>query len=157
MADIILKDRYGNNMSFESVPAVKIPTADGGTQIYSKGELVDGVSVDLDFTNGDMTVTAGEGKLFDTVTIKKPSQLVENNIAEGVEIAGIIGTCKGGSGDFDFDDENLKYFTYNIDIENKVIMLYSVLYDVIYANTGSYDVNIPNKMGNYDVVMVSEG
>lgn len=38
MADIILKDLYGNDQIYEGVEKVKLRTADGGTQIFSIGE-----------------------------------------------------------------------------------------------------------------------
>ena len=61
----------------------------------------------------------------------------------------------GGGGDFDTTDENLKYFTYQVDGETKQIFLHSILYADLYAATGSYDVTIPNKIGGYDVVIVT--
>lgn len=56
----------------------------------------------------------------------------------------------------DFSDENLKYFTYQIDGEANTITLFTILYDVIYANTGSYDVTIPDTIAGFNVVIKSE-
>lgn len=55
-------------------------------------------SVALDFSGGDMEVTPNEGEAFSKVTIPKPETLVAGNIAEGVTVAGILGTHSGGSG-----------------------------------------------------------
>lgn len=55
-------------------------------------------SVALDFSGGDMEVTPNEGEAFSKVTIPQPETLVAENIAEGIDIAGIIGTFAGGGG-----------------------------------------------------------
>lgn len=115
------------------------------------------VSVSLDFANNDvMTITPEEGFLFSQVDVEKPENLVPENIALGVNIAGIEGQFSGGSdGDsFDFSDINLKWLTYQLDPTNKIIYLYSILYDKLYENTGSCDVTIPNQIGGFDVIIV---
>lgn len=117
--------------------------------------LLENMEVPLDFSNGDMLVEVPDGYAVKSAIIKQPENLKPENIAEGVEISGIVGTLVSGGGGFDFDDENLKYFVFNFDIENKSIILHQILYDVIYAETGSYDVTIPNKLGNFDVVIKS--
>ena len=60
--------------------------------------VIDNVEIALDFSNGDLTERLPEGYSANSVTIFKPDTLVAENIAEGVTIAGIVGTHKGGSG-----------------------------------------------------------
>lgn len=55
-------------------------------------------TVELDFSAGDMEVTPETGKVFSKVTIQKPETLVPENIAEGVNIANVIGTLVTGGG-----------------------------------------------------------
>lgn len=112
---------------------------------------------DLTFAGGESFVVepSSAEKVISKVTISPPSMLVPENIAKGVTIAGIEGTFAGGGGG-DFSDENLKYFTYQIDGEANTITLFSILYDVIYANTGSYDVTIPDTIAGFSVVIKSE-
>ena len=50
------------------------------------------LSVDLDFSDGGMTFTPESGKVFSKVSIPAPSNLLPENIAKDVNIAGIIGT-----------------------------------------------------------------
>lgn len=56
-------------------------------------------TIDIDFKNGDMQVAADAGKAMSSVRIPKPATLLPENIAEGIEIAGIVGTHVGGSAD----------------------------------------------------------
>lgn len=95
MPDIVLKDRDGNPVTHEGVNAMKVLLADGTEQIMTPGEAEE-KTVALDFSEGDMEVLPEDGKLFTAVDILKPETLVPANIAEGVDIAGIIGTLKGG-------------------------------------------------------------
>lgn len=54
--------------------------------------------VTLDFSEGDMEVVPDAGKLFSKVSIPVPGNLIPENIAKDVEIAGITGTHEGGGG-----------------------------------------------------------
>lgn len=108
----------------------------------------------LAFSEGTYVVEpTAQGKVMSKVTIKQPENLVPENIAAGVEVAGVVGTHVGGGGEIDFSDPNFQFFTYQIDVTNKQITLYSILYAVLYEITGSCDVNIPNKIGGLDVVI----
>lgn len=73
-------------------------TASHTVEIYQGEEQFTGVetSVDLDFSAGDMEVTPNEGEAFSKVTIPQPDTLVAGNIAEGVTVAGILGTLASG-------------------------------------------------------------
>lgn len=214
MPEFKLKDRDGKEQTYNR-DVITVPGTNGEKLPFSYGEAQSEVPIELDFTDGDMEVTAGNGTLVKSAVIKKPTDLepenvryskkiggvvgtflgdteeiivdgdtelnfsegdfvikptdetkviskttitkpinlTPENIAEGVEIAGIIGTMGGGGGGFTLDDEVLKYFTYTIDGDKKTITLFSVNYSSIYANTGSYDVNIPDKICGLDVII----
>lgn len=54
--------------------------------------------VALSMAEGDQVISpSAEGKVLSSVTVAKPETLIPENIAEGVDIAGIIGTFAGGS------------------------------------------------------------
>lgn len=95
MADIVLKDRDGNDVTYAGVESVLLHTADGGTQVFHKGEPQE-KTVELDFSEGWMRVLPDSGKVLKKVTIAQPDTLTPGNIAEGVNIAGIVGTLAGG-------------------------------------------------------------
>lgn len=61
------------------------------------------LEVALDFSGGDtMEFTPEEGVAYSRVTIPKPENLTPENIAEGLDIAGVVGTlAAGGGGDID--------------------------------------------------------
>ena len=113
-------------------------------------------TVELDFSGGDIIVTAEEKKPFESVIIQRPEMLTPGNIAKDVEIAGIVGMLSGG-GELDLEGDFLKYVVYQIDDKKKEIIICGILYSELYADTGSYDVNIPASFGAYSVVLNSEG
>lgn len=96
MPDIVLKDRTGEPQTYAGVEQVKLNTADGGVQIFTAGEPEE-KAVSLDFSAGDMEILPSEGKLLTKVGIAKPETLTPENVAEGVEIAGVTGTFAGGA------------------------------------------------------------
>lgn len=96
MAEVIIKNRDGEDLTFSGVKAVKLNTTDGGTQIFSEGVAMEGVEIEPDFSAGDQNVIAADGYLVKSAVIKKPDTLLPKNIVEGVEIAGVTGTAKGG-------------------------------------------------------------
>ncbi len=104
----------------------------------------------LNFSEGDFVISpSAETKVMSKATITKPTNLTPENIAEGVEIAGIVGTNKGIT-----DDNFLKYFTYTLDINSKTITLQSILYSEILKNEGNiYNITIPDKIAGFDVII----
>lgn len=62
----------------------------------NSGEVVDDLEIVPDFSAGDYKVVSPTGLLVRSAIIKKPKTLVPDNIAEGVEIAGVVGTHVGG-------------------------------------------------------------
>lgn len=111
MADIILKDRLGVNQTYKGVEKVKLNTSDGGTQIFSKGDTLERIPIDLDFTGGDQTINAPEGYLVKSAIIRKPENLKPENIVKDVDIAGIVGTSEGGGGGNSSESDDTKYHT----------------------------------------------
>jgi hypothetical protein len=80
---------------------LQVDTSDGGTALYvheSQVSVPVAKTVDLDFSGGDMVVTPEEGKVFSSLNIPAPENLIPQNIAEGVNIAGIIGAMVAGAG-----------------------------------------------------------
>lgn len=95
---IIVRDRDGVKHEYEGIETVTFDTTDGGKQVFSKGQAIEGVEVELDFSDGDHPIYAPDGTLVKSAIIKKPVDLVPENIAQGVTIAGIEGTHQGGGG-----------------------------------------------------------
>lgn len=94
---IVLKDFNGNDSEpILGVEKVKLNTSDGGTVIFSKGEAVENVPIELNFAGGDMAITADKGTLVKSAVIKKPVDLVPENIVKGACIAGVEGNSTGG-------------------------------------------------------------
>lgn len=208
---IVLYDRLGAPITYEGVDTITTDTPESGEQVvFTYGEVVNGVeveldlqngnqtlsvpygnllrkavikkpdtlipenirkdvsiggvtgtlvgtgvekTVELDMTDGDQTIEPDEDTLLSKVVVTKPNTLVPENIAKGIEIGGVTGTASVS--DFDFSDEKLKYLCYQIDTLNKQIILTGILYERLYEDTGNYDVDIPDKIGNYDVVIMS--
>lgn len=56
------------------------------------------VTVDLAMADGDQVIApSADGKVLSHVVVKRPDTLVPENIAEDVDIGGVIGSFKGGS------------------------------------------------------------
>lgn len=96
--EIVLKYFSGEEKKFSGIEMVELKTSDGGTQLFSKGEAVENVPIVLDFSEGDQIVTAPDGMLVKSAVIQTPPNLVPENIPEGIDIAGILGTRKDGGG-----------------------------------------------------------
>lgn len=87
-----IRDKTG---SAETMTPAEFPEKIGEIQVNTY-EAVE-TTVELDFSEGDMVVVPEEGKLFEEVNILTPENLIPENIAEGVDIAGVIGTLAVGS------------------------------------------------------------
>lgn len=72
-------------------------TVAGVTGEY-EGELpeTEEMTIPADFSAGDMVLEPSEGKYLAKATVQMPETLIPENIAEGVDIAGIIGTALAG-------------------------------------------------------------
>lgn len=87
---IVIKNPNGRSVTYGEYNKLLINRASGEKTIYSMGEAENG-TVELDFSKGDITVKPDEGKLWNEVEIAVPEGLVAENIAKGVEIAGVVG------------------------------------------------------------------
>ena len=120
---IVVKDRYGDDITHTGASAIRVKTLDGYTKDFIDSNLIPdpvGCDIQLDFTNGDMEVNPDEGTVFSNVTIRQPENLVSENIAEGTVIAGIPGSHKSGGGGND---------------KAKPIRFYNAYGDVVYGFT----------------------
>lgn len=104
MPDVKMKGWSGNEFTYQNVPKVWLESADSTEETpvlvpYTYGEAVS-KTVEPDFSAGDMEVPIADGELVTELTIAKPETLVPENVANGVNIAGVVGTYDGGgSGD----------------------------------------------------------
>lgn len=85
-------------------------------------------SIPMDFTGDNLEITpSSDDKFISKVTIEKPENLVPENIAEGVDIAGIVGTFAGGavkiaSGTFTSTSTNT--ITHNLGVVPDILILF---------------------------------
>ena len=90
------------------------------------------VTVALNLANGNQTVLPSEGKVLSSVTIEKPATLLPENVAEGVDIAGVIGTLAASGGGIKFACGSFtptsKYnyvFTHDLGVVPDFVFVYS--------------------------------
>lgn len=154
--DMLVKSaviRKPDDLSSENIRKGKNVAGIEGNFIGDTEELIIGEAegeTPLNFAEvGQVTFAPStDDKVFSQVTVKKPEMLMPENIAEGVEIAGVVGAFKGGG-----LEDLMRYFQCQIDPVAGTITLYQIHYDLIYADTGSYDVTIPDKLGGLDVII----
>ncbi|MBR5305933.1 MAG: hypothetical protein IKU47_03330 [Oscillospiraceae bacterium] len=97
MPDIVLKNILGQDVVYQGIDTVKLKCTEGNEQVFSHGVAVEGIEIPVDFSQGDMPISAGDGYLVKNAVVKKPETLLPENILADVNIAGIIGTATGGS------------------------------------------------------------
>ena len=104
----ISPDFSGGDMPFEApegyvVRSATIKKPEGAEQVIAKGQTLAGISgayvtpgtakeIEPDFSGGDQIVTAEGDERWSEVTVKKPEGLVPENILNGVDVAGVIGS-----------------------------------------------------------------
>ena len=91
----------------------------------------------LDFSGGDMEVVPTTGNVISKVTIPQPENLLPENIAEGVNVAGIVGVLAASGGDpSDIGAEKYLYAQYaEVDLPNaESIKPYAFYYDTVLTN-----------------------
>lgn len=96
MPNIKLKGQTGEVLTYEDVERVYFDSADqdGEVVYYTHGQAVS-KAVEPNFASGDMNVPIADGELVTELTIEKPETLVAENIANGVEVAGVKGSFIG--------------------------------------------------------------
>lgn len=93
---IILYDRTGAAVTYENVETITTDTPDSGVQaVFTHGEVMQGVEVELALAEGDQTLSVPEGYLVKEAVIKKPETLLPENIRKDVSIGGVTGTLIG--------------------------------------------------------------
>lgn len=102
MADISLRDRNGNKVEYPGIERIQLNTVEGETAEFVDAttipQVLEDVPITLDFSGGNQTILAADGTVVKSAIIEKPTNLVPQYIAEGVDIAGIIGTLAAGGG-----------------------------------------------------------
>lgn len=102
MADIVLRDRNGKQVEYPGVDRIRLnTTGNEAVEFVDPGLIPESVEKDvtqeeLNFANGAITLTPENGQVFSSVNIPVPDNLKADNVAEGVNIAGIIGTLAAG-------------------------------------------------------------
>lgn len=100
MADIVLKDRDGKDVTYTGIQTVTFDTTTEGEQAtFTEGVAVEDTPIMLDLSEGDQQVTMPEGYLAKSAVIKKPDELVAENIRKGVTIAGVTGDMEADTED----------------------------------------------------------
>lgn len=99
--DAIILSYSQNPDIYKDIPKVWLTHPDSTEEApvlvpFTYGEAVS-KTVELDFSGGDMTVPIADGELVTDLTITKPENLLPENIAKDVEIAGIVGELIAGS------------------------------------------------------------
>ena len=102
MPDIKIKGWSGTEFAYQDVPKIWLNAAESTEESpvlvpYTYGEAVS-KTVEPDFSAGDMAVEIPDGELVTGLTITKPETLIPENIAAGVNIAGVLGSFSGGAG-----------------------------------------------------------
>lgn len=92
--NIILKDRNGNDIEYQGIDRIRLRTASGGVKEFVNVKTAE-KTVDPDFSNGDIEITADDGTLITKVTVEKPDELLPENIRKGTKIAGVTGDFIG--------------------------------------------------------------
>ena len=104
MANVTTEDYSGAKNTHAGVETVGLYNEAGDEEVFVHESLVATPvekTVEVDWSGGDMVVTPEAGQAFSGVNIPVPANLIPSNIAEGVNIAGIIGTLVVGSGSGD--------------------------------------------------------
>lgn len=114
-----------------------------------EGNFIEGVEITPDFSEGDQTFTAPDGYGVKSGVIKKPENLLPENIKDGENVAGVVGTHKGGG---EMDDENLLNFIYTINPQDSYISVVNMNADrIIETSSDPSNVYIPDTIAGYSV------
>lgn len=93
---IVLYDRTGAPVTHEAVDTITTDTPEEGIQaIFTYGEVMEGVKVELALADGNQTLSVPKGYLVRKAVIKKPETLLPENIRKDVNIGGVTGTLIG--------------------------------------------------------------
>lgn len=156
--DAVILNYSQTPVNYEGVPKVWLTHPDSTEEApvlvpFTYGEAVS-KTVEPDFSGGYMEVPIADGELVTGLTITKPVDLVPEKIAAGEYIAGVGPGTHQGEGVGGELDSNIKYFQVAINPDAGTVTIYKILYDLIYEDTGSYDVVIPDTINGCAVTIV---
>ena len=92
MADVVLLDGRGEARTYYGVTEVVLDTTTDGVKAYFQEGTLSQPTFNLDFSNGNQTISAPTGMLMHQATISQPATFIPENIKDGVVIAGVSGT-----------------------------------------------------------------
>ena len=70
MADVILKNILGQDVTYSGIDTVKLKNTEGGEETFSHGVAVEDVPINLELANGEtQTITANEGELIKSAIV----------------------------------------------------------------------------------------
>ena len=84
-----------SNITAENIKSGVSILGVNGTLEVAKGE--EEKTLALSMASGNQVITPTSGKVMNKVTITKPSTLIAENIKNGIDIGGVIGTYEGSS------------------------------------------------------------
>ncbi len=98
--DAVILNYSQNPVTYKAVPKVWLTHPDSTEEApvlvpFTYGELVEGTEIVPDFSAGDQEISVPDGYLVKEATIKKPENLLPENIRYGKEIAGVEGEFLG--------------------------------------------------------------
>lgn len=88
----------GKTGGTETLTPIEFPSAIDGITGEQPNVVLENMEVSLDFTEGDQLISAPDGYVVKSAILKKPDNLVAENIASGVNIAGVVGSFIGSAG-----------------------------------------------------------
>ena len=90
-----IKEKTGDTATMK--PA-EFPAKISGISTGTGATILDNIPIELDFSSGNQIIAAPDGALVKSAIIQKPDALTPENIAKGIDIAGIVGEHEGGVG-----------------------------------------------------------
>lgn len=92
---IVLYDRTGQPITYDKVETITTDTPTAGeVATFTHGVAVENADYELSMASGDQKVKLAKGELLKGFTIKKPEGLAPENVLEGVNIGGVVGSHK---------------------------------------------------------------
>lgn len=98
---LVTENYDGSQIVHPGVETVSLYNTEGGIEMFVHDSLVAEpveTTVDVDWSGGDMIVTPEAGKVFSKILLPKPETAIPDNIRDGVNLSGILGAMKAGSG-----------------------------------------------------------
>lgn len=100
--NVVVKDRNADPVEYTGISGVRLFNASGEAEEFVHASLIPTAEAkevtqdELDFSTGAIVLEPEKGKQWSKVTIPVPDNLEQENISEGVKVAGIVGILAGG-------------------------------------------------------------